>query len=105
MSAAVTSPLRPGFKFETRVAAVIPTFDAGSETVPVRLDFVGGQHIDEVDAPVQAEIVSRSVPDALVIPASALFQDAGEGHFHVFVADVHRGAPAPDVPGGHCEGG
>jgi RND family efflux transporter MFP subunit len=86
MSALVTSPLRPGAEFPARVAAMIPAFNSANATAPVRLDFTGGQTIGATDAPVEARIVTVSVPEALVVPASALFEDPGAGGFHVFVA-------------------
>jgi Cu(I)/Ag(I) efflux system membrane fusion protein len=84
--ATVTSELRPGFAFPARVGAMIPSFDASSATTPVRLDFIGSESIPEIGAPVEARIVTSNTPDALAIPATALFQDVGQNHYHVFVA-------------------
>ncbi|HYB90019.1 MAG TPA: efflux RND transporter periplasmic adaptor subunit [Candidatus Binataceae bacterium] len=86
MSAMVKSPLRPGEQVPARVGALIPAFDPGSATAPVRLDFTAGPPIREIDAPVEAQIVIARVPDAIVIPSAALFQDAGPSGFHVFLA-------------------
>jgi len=86
MPAMVKSPLRPGDEVPARVGALIPAFKTGSATVPVRLDFAAGQAIREIDAPVEARIVTARVPDAIVVPAAALFQDAGAGGIHVFLA-------------------
>ena len=97
MPATVTSALRPGVELAARVAALIPSFDASSATAPVRLDFTGAQSISEVGAPVEARIVTASVPDATVIPAVALFQDAGENRYHVFVAGADGIAHRVDV--------
>lgn len=97
MAATVTSPVRPGVAFPARVAALIPTFDAGSATAPVRLDFTGAQTIPETGAPVEARIITSSVPDAIVIPAVALFQDAGANRYHVFVAGADGKAHRVEV--------
>jgi len=86
MPATVTSPLSPGAEFPARVTAIFPTFDPRSATAPVRIDFVGAQGIRQSDAPVEARITVAEVPDAIVIPAAALFQDAGANRYHVFVA-------------------
>jgi Cu(I)/Ag(I) efflux system membrane fusion protein len=86
MPATVTSGLKPGVAFAARVGAMIPSFDASSATSPVRLDFTGPESIQEIGAPVEARIVTSDIPDALAIPASALFQDVGQNHYHVFVA-------------------
>ena len=85
MAATVTSPLRPGVEFPARVAAIFPSFDMQSAIAPVRIDFVRPQGISETDAPVEARIVVSEVPDAIVVPSVALFQDAGVNHYHVFV--------------------
>jgi multidrug efflux pump subunit AcrA (membrane-fusion protein) len=86
MPAAVTSGLKPGVAFPAQVGAMIPSFDASSATTPVRLDFTGSESIQEIGAPVEARIVTSNIPDALAIPATALFQDVGQNHYHVFVA-------------------
>jgi multidrug efflux pump subunit AcrA (membrane-fusion protein) len=86
MPATVTSGLKPGVAFAARVGAMIPSFDASSATTPVRLDFTGPESIQEIGAPVEARIVTSNIPDALAIPATALFQDLGQNHYHVFVA-------------------
>ena len=86
MPATVTSGLKPGVAFAARVGAMIPSFDASSATTPVRLDFTGSESIQEIGAPVEARIVTSDIPDALAIPATALFQDVGQNRYHVFVA-------------------
>ncbi len=85
MSAVVTSPLKPGVGFPARLAAILPSFNPGSATSPARLEFTGSGRITEAGAPVEARIITSSAPKAIVVPAAALFQDAGGG-FHVFVA-------------------
>ena len=40
----------------------------------------------EIGAPVEARIVTSSIPEALAIPTTALFQDVGQNRYHVFVA-------------------
>ena len=66
------------------VAAILPNFNAGSATSPVRIEFTGPERIIEAGAPTEATVTTHSVPDAIVIPAAALFQD-DDGSFHVFV--------------------
>jgi len=97
MPATVTSPLRPGVEFPARVAAIFPSFDMQSATAPVRIDFVHPQGIYETDAPVEARIVVSEVPDAIVVPSVALFQDAGVNHYHVFVVGDDGRAHRVDV--------
>jgi RND family efflux transporter MFP subunit len=104
MTATVTSPLRPGVEIPARVAAILATFDVQSATAPVRIDFVGAQAIRETDAPVEARIVVSEVPDALVIPAVALFQDAGADRYHVFVVGADGRAHRVEVAVGIRQG-
>ncbi|MGO9453634.1 MAG: efflux RND transporter periplasmic adaptor subunit [Candidatus Binataceae bacterium] len=97
MPTTVTSGLEPGIEFPTRVGAMIPNFDTGSATAPVRLDFIGSRSISDIGAPVEARIVTAVVTDAIVIPAAALFQDLGECRYHVFVAGADGLAHRVDV--------
>lgn len=97
MPAIVTSPLRPGFGFPARVAAVMPSFDAANATSPLRIDFTGDERIPVAGAPVQARVIVSSVPDATVIPLVALFQEAETGRFHVFVAGADGRAHRTEV--------
>jgi Cu(I)/Ag(I) efflux system membrane fusion protein len=85
MTATVTSAIRPGSEISARVGPAMPNFDAVSATSSMRMDFVGAERIAEAGAPVEVRVVTASVPDALVIPASALFQDPGADQYHVFV--------------------
>ncbi|HEY2104186.1 MAG TPA: efflux RND transporter periplasmic adaptor subunit [Candidatus Binataceae bacterium] len=87
MSAAVTSPMEPGIEFPARVAALSPIFTQGAAaTATARLAFAGAGKIREAGAPVEIQVTIKSVPDAIVIPAAALFQDAANDTFYVFVA-------------------
>jgi multidrug efflux pump subunit AcrA (membrane-fusion protein) len=104
MPATVTSGLRPGVAFPAQVAAFIPSFDASSATTPVRLDFTGSESIPEIGAPVEARIVTRNIPDALAIPATALFQDVGQNRYHVFVAGTDGRAHRVNVTIGAQDG-
>jgi multidrug efflux pump subunit AcrA (membrane-fusion protein) len=67
-----------------RVAAILPNFNPGSATSAVRIEFTGPERIIEAGAPAEAIVITRTVPDAIVIPAAALFQD-DNGTFHVFI--------------------
>jgi len=104
MPATVTSDLRPGVAFPAQVGAMIPSFDASSATTPVRLDFTGAESIPEIGAPVEARIVTSNIPDALAIPATALFQDVGQNRYHVFVAGLDGRAHRVNVTIGVHDG-
>lgn len=84
MKAVVRSPLKPGAAMAAQVAAVVPASNPASATAPVRLEFTGANRIMQAGAPVEVQLITRVVPDAVVVPAAALFQDVGGG-FHVFV--------------------
>ncbi len=86
MEAIVTSPLYPGLDFPARVAGISPSFSQTGATSPTRLEFSGRERIYESGAPVEVTITIKSVPDAMVIPAAALFEDAANDRFYVFVA-------------------
>jgi RND family efflux transporter MFP subunit len=80
----VKSPLKPNLEMPARVAAILPNFNAGSATSGVRIEFTGSDRIIEAGAPTETMVTTKSVPDAIVIPAAALFQD-DNGGFYVFV--------------------
>ena len=54
-------------------------------TSSVRTDFTGTERIAEAGAPVEVRIETANVPNAIVVPAAALFQDQGVEQYHVFV--------------------
>jgi len=85
MSATVTTPFRPGIQFPARIDAILPSFDAASASSSVRTDFIGSDRIAQANAPVEVRVETASVPDAIVVPAAALFQDQGVDQYHVFV--------------------
>jgi membrane fusion protein, multidrug efflux system len=85
MSAKVTSPLDLGIDFPARVVALSPSLTQGAATSPARLQLVG-RTISEAGVPVEVHVTTRSVPNAVVIPAAALFQDAANDTFYLFVA-------------------
>jgi multidrug efflux pump subunit AcrA (membrane-fusion protein) len=86
MEAVVTSPLRPGLAFPARVAGISPSFSQAGATSPARIEFSGRERIYESGAPVEVTITIKSVPNAIVIPSTALFEDAANDRFYVFVA-------------------
>lgn len=85
MTATVTSAIRPGAEISARVGPEMPNFDAVSATSAMRMDFAGADRIAEAGAPVEVRVETASAPDAIVIPATALFQDPGQDQYHVFV--------------------
>jgi multidrug efflux pump subunit AcrA (membrane-fusion protein) len=86
MEAFITSPLHPGLEFTARVAGISPSFSQAGATSPARIEFTGRERINESGAPVEVTITIKSAPDATVIPAAALFEDAADHRFYVFVA-------------------
>ena len=89
MDATVVSSLRPGVIYPARIWSLSPSFSAGGTTAPVWVRFTGQQFTDqdrisEIGAAVEVHVTTRSVPDAIVIPAAALFQDAEHHNFYVF---------------------
>ncbi len=85
MSATITSAILPGAEIAARVGPMMPAFDATTASSAMRMDFVSSQRIAEAGAPVEVRVETASAPDAIVIPAGALFQDPGADQYHVFV--------------------
>jgi RND family efflux transporter MFP subunit len=100
MSATVTSPLDPGIDFPARVVALSPSLTQGAATSPARLQLLG-RTISEAGVPVEVRVTTTSVPNAIVIPAAALFEDAANDTFYVFVArpdgKAHRTRVKPGI--------
>jgi len=86
MEATVTSPMIPGVALSAQVAALSPSLSPNGATSPARIEFTSGQRISEAGAPVEVSVTTASVPAAIVIPVAALFADAGNGGYHVFIA-------------------
>jgi multidrug efflux pump subunit AcrA (membrane-fusion protein) len=86
MSASVTSPLHAGGALAARVAALSPSLSQGGATSPARIEFTGEERITQAEAPVEVRITTEYVPDAVTIAAAALFQDAANNSYYVFVA-------------------
>jgi multidrug efflux pump subunit AcrA (membrane-fusion protein) len=82
----VSSPLDAGVQYAARVAAVAPSFAAGSDTAPVRVEFTGAERIALVGIPVEVAVTTDSVADAIEVPAAAIFDDASTHTQYVFVA-------------------
>ena len=85
MGATVVSAFKPGVVFSARVWSLSPSFSAGGTTAPVWVQFTGQDRISEIGASVEVHITIKSVPDAIVIPAAALFQDAEHNTSYVFI--------------------
>jgi multidrug efflux pump subunit AcrA (membrane-fusion protein) len=84
MDASVVSMLKVGVVYPARVWSISPSFSAGGTTAPVWVQFTGPNRISEIGAAVEVHVTTSSVPDATVIPAAALFQDAEHNNFYVF---------------------
>ncbi len=84
MDASITSALNPGVSYPARIWSISPSFSAGGTTAPVWVQFTGPRRIAVVGAAVEVHVTITSVPDAVVIPAAALFQDAARGNSYVF---------------------
>jgi len=97
MAATVTTPFRPGVEFPARIAAILPSFDATSATSSARTDLIGPERIVEAGAPVEVRVETANAPDAIVVPAAALFQDEGLDRYHVFVIGADGRAHRTDV--------
>jgi multidrug efflux pump subunit AcrA (membrane-fusion protein) len=97
MTATVTTPFRPGVEFPARIAAMMPSFDATSATSSVRTDFTGAERLAEAGAPVEVRVETASVPDAIVVPVAALFQDQGVDRYHVFAIGQDGKAHRTDI--------
>jgi len=86
MEAIVDSPLYPGVDFPARVAGLSPSFNQTGATSAARIEFTGIPRIYEAGAPVEAKVTIKFVPSATIIPLSALFEDAANNSYYVFVA-------------------
>ena len=86
LQAVVSSPLYPGRPFPARVTGMSPSFNQAGATLPALVEFTGRDRILESGAPVEVTLTTESVTNATVIPAVALFEDAANDSFYVFVA-------------------
>jgi multidrug efflux pump subunit AcrA (membrane-fusion protein) len=86
MAAVIVSAIHPGRSLSARVAAISPSFSPGGATTPARVEFAGPDRIAEVGAPAEVIVTTAVVPAATVIPSSALFEDATNDTWYVFVA-------------------
>ena len=104
MEATVTSPMIPGTTMPARIAALSPSFNPNGATSPARIEFTTAERVNQAGAPVEVNVISASVPNAVVIPVAALFADV-DGHNHVFVAGrdgrAHRTAVTVGIRSGN----
>ncbi len=84
MDATVVSALKPGVVYPARVWSISPSFSPGGTTAPVWVQFTGQDRISEIGASVEVHVTTSSIPDAIVIPAAALFEDAERHNSYVF---------------------
>jgi multidrug efflux pump subunit AcrA (membrane-fusion protein) len=105
MAARVTSPIHPGEVYPAQVVAIAPSFNQGGATSSARVEFTSADRILESGAPAEVRITSADVPDAIVIPLAALFQDATNDSYYVFIATPNGRAHRVPVTIGLREGG
>jgi multidrug efflux pump subunit AcrA (membrane-fusion protein) len=102
MDAIITSPLKPGLVYPARVWSLSPSFSVGGTIVPVWVQFTGPDRISEIGASVEVHVTIKFVPDAIVIPAAALFEDAERHNRYVFTVGAdsraHRTIVATGIP-------
>jgi len=85
MISTVSWPTQIGVEFPARVAALAPNFTPGGTTASARVEFTGQNRIEQAGAAVEVRVITASFPDAIVIPDSALFEDAAQRGWYVFV--------------------
>ena len=100
MNVTVTSPMVPGTSMPARVAALSPSLSPNGATSPARIEFTSGARITQAGVPVEAIVTIASVPDALVIPRAALFEDALHDNYYIFIAGTDRRAHRSPVTTG-----
>lgn len=86
MAAVITSPISPGLQYSGRVDSLAPSLNQGGATATARIEFDGAARITQDGAPAEAQVVTEFVPNALVIPAGAVFENAANRTWYVFVA-------------------
>ena len=84
MGATVTSSLSPSALYPARVVALSPSFSTGGTISLVGVAFVGRDKIWEADPTGEVRVTTKYAPEAIAIPAAALFQDVERGGFYVF---------------------
>ena len=87
MAAIVTSVIHPGEIYPARVAAIRPALNQGGATSSARVEFTGDKRIVEAGAPAEVQVTAASVPNAIVIPVAAIFQNPTNDSFYVFTAN------------------
>lgn len=85
MDATVTSALSPSARYPARIWSLSPNFSAGGTTEPVWVEFTTANRITQIGASVEVHVTTGVVPNAIVVPTIALFQDAQRDNFYVFV--------------------
>jgi multidrug efflux pump subunit AcrA (membrane-fusion protein) len=88
MEANVSSPITGDAELPARVAALSPNFSPNGATTPARIEFSGTARIDQAGAPVEVSVTTREVPNTLVIPEEALFENAARNTSYVFISDA-----------------
>lgn len=104
MGVTVTSPMIPGTGMPARVVALLPSLSPTGATSPARIEFTSDERITEAGAPVEASITIASIAKALVIPTAALFEDAVQDNYYVFVAGADGRAHRTSITKGIRKG-
>jgi multidrug efflux pump subunit AcrA (membrane-fusion protein) len=88
----------PGFSTPVsgRVMLISPALDPGSTTVEVWIRIENKNKRLQPGTPVHVAVQSRAIPDALVVPAAAIVQNAGGGQ-HVMVVGADNIARQREV--------
>jgi membrane fusion protein (multidrug efflux system) len=106
MAATVISPLqRAAARLPARIAAFAPSFAAGGATAPVRIEFTTSDRIAQTGVPVQVMVTTAYVPNAVVVPDAALFDDASTQSSYLFLARADGRAHRQVVTTGIRTGG
>jgi multidrug efflux pump subunit AcrA (membrane-fusion protein) len=104
MEATITSPIVPGAVLPGRVAALAPSSNINSATSSARIEFAGAPPIKIAGIAVEVNIITEVVPQAVVVPGTALFEDAANQTYYVFTVDAgriaHRTSVVPGIRSG-----
>ena len=90
MTVEITSPIAAGIEFPGRLAALAPNSDVNSATFAARIEFTGAPRIRIAGVAVEVNVITQYEPRAVVIPKTALFENASDRKYYVFTVDQHN---------------